>query len=104
VRYEEYVASAGLLNHEEIESIKNEFKEKIEEELKIGFAAKPIEPDTDEEIEDVYAKAQDARHKVQVIDNSSSSVSFDRRSPDEGASPLTSLSADESSPQARHDL
>src|SRR5437773_2411796 len=31
VRYEEYVASAGLLNHEEIESIKNEFKEKIEE-------------------------------------------------------------------------
>ena len=90
VRYEEYVKSAGLLNHEEIESIKNEFKEKIEEELKIGFAAKLIEPDTDEEVEDVYAKAPGARNKAQVIDNSNSShVPF---------------GGDEGSLQARHDV
>ena len=36
-KYEEYVKSIGVLNEAEIDAIKNEFKEKIEEELKIGF-------------------------------------------------------------------
>jgi 2-oxoisovalerate dehydrogenase E1 component len=68
--YEEYLKYAGVLSENEIESIRNEFKEKIEEELRIGFAAKPVEPDTEDELEDVYAKAQDTRHKAQVLDNS----------------------------------
>ena len=37
-----------------IENIRNEFKEKIEKELKIGFDSKSIVADTEEELEDVY--------------------------------------------------
>ena len=45
----------------------NEFKEKIESELAIGSETKPVIVDTEEELEDVYAKAQGARHKPQSI-------------------------------------
>jgi len=69
-KYEEYVKSAGVLNDEKIDAIKNEFKEKIEDELKIAFAAKPVETDAEEELDDVYAKAQGTTHKAQVLDNS----------------------------------
>jgi 2-oxoisovalerate dehydrogenase E1 component len=68
--YEDFLKYTGIVNENEIESIRNEFKEKIEEELKIGFASKTIVPDTEEELEDVYARAQDGRHKAQVMDNS----------------------------------
>jgi 2-oxoisovalerate dehydrogenase E1 component len=69
IKFEEYVKSGGVLSDEEIMGIKNEFKEKIEDELKIAFSAKPIEGDTEEELDDVYAKAQDIG-KAQVLDNS----------------------------------
>jgi 2-oxoisovalerate dehydrogenase E1 component len=76
-KYEEYIKSIGVLRDVEIGAIKNEFKEKIEDELKIAFTTKPIVADTEEELEDVYAKSQDTRHtgqgtrgKAQVIDNS----------------------------------
>jgi 2-oxoisovalerate dehydrogenase E1 component len=74
-KYEEYIKSVGVLNDEQVESIKNEFKEKIEEELKIASdmyrdTARNVEPDPDEELEDVYATVQDTIHKVQVINNS----------------------------------
>jgi 2-oxoisovalerate dehydrogenase E1 component len=49
--------------------IRNEFKDKIETELATGFNTKPVVADTEEEMEDVFAKAQDTRHKVQVVDN-----------------------------------
>ena len=68
--YEEYLKSIGLLNDNEVESVKNEFREKIEDELKIGFAAKSFNADTEEELSDVYAKAQGSRYKVQVLENS----------------------------------
>jgi 2-oxoisovalerate dehydrogenase E1 component len=68
--YEEYLKYTGLLNENEIENIRNEFKEKIEEELRIGFEAKTRVPDTEEEVEDVYAKVQGTSHKTQVLDNS----------------------------------
>jgi len=76
-KYEEYIKFIGVLHNEEIDTIKNEFKERIDEELKMAFAAKAIEADAEDELEDVYAKAQDSRHKgpgtrnkAQVIDNS----------------------------------
>src|SRR6266487_2788988 len=68
--YEEYLKYAGILNENEIETTRNGFKEKIEEELKIGFAAKTRVPDTEEELEDVYENTQGTRHKSQVLDNS----------------------------------
>ncbi len=39
-KYEEYIKSIGVLSEAEIETIKNEFKEKIEKELKIAFNSK----------------------------------------------------------------
>jgi 2-oxoisovalerate dehydrogenase E1 component len=74
-QYEEYIKSVGVLSDEKIDSIKNEFKEKIEDELKIASdsyrdGAKPIEADTEEELDDVYAKVQGTRDKAQVLDNS----------------------------------
>ncbi len=70
IKYEEYLKSICLLNDDEIESIKNEFKEKIEEELKVGSAVQTFYVDSEEELEDVYAKGQDIRYKEQVVDNS----------------------------------
>jgi 2-oxoisovalerate dehydrogenase E1 component len=68
--YERYLIESGVMNEMRVAEIRNEFKDKIESELKIGFDTMPVIPDTEEELEDVYAKAQGARHKVQVVDNS----------------------------------
>jgi len=68
-KYEEYLTSSGVLNHDEVEAVKNEFREKIEEELAVGFAAKSASPDTEEELEDIFAKSGAQTNK---IDNSTS--------------------------------
>ncbi len=78
--YEKYLIEAGVMNEMKVAEIRNEFKEKIESELKIGIDTKPVIADTEEEMEDVYAKApasaeaaagtQGTGHKVQVVDNS----------------------------------
>ena len=68
-KYEAYIKSIGIVSDEEIESIKAELKEHIESELKIGFDSPAIIPDTDEEVNDVFAeKAVD--FDVKIIDNS----------------------------------
>jgi 2-oxoisovalerate dehydrogenase E1 component len=53
-RYEEYIKSVGIISEEGVQEIKNEFKEKIEDELAIGFNTSVIVPDTEEEFEDVF--------------------------------------------------
>jgi 2-oxoisovalerate dehydrogenase E1 component len=68
--YEQFLIKAGLINEIKIAEIRNEFKEKIESELAIGSDARPVVVDTEEELEDVYAKTQGTGHKVQVVDNS----------------------------------
>jgi 2-oxoisovalerate dehydrogenase E1 component len=68
--YEQFLMESGVMIETTVAEIKNEFKEKIESELAIGSAAKPIVVDTEMELEDVYAKAQGTSNKVQVVDNS----------------------------------
>jgi 2-oxoisovalerate dehydrogenase E1 component len=68
--YEKYLVDTGVMNEMKVAEIRNEFKDKIESELKTGFDAKPVVVDTEEELDDVYAKVQATRHRVQVIDNS----------------------------------
>jgi 2-oxoisovalerate dehydrogenase E1 component len=75
--YEQYLIAQYILTEAEVKDIRNEFKEKIEIELAAGFNTKPVVADTEEELEDVYAKtqgtrhkAQDAKHNVTIIDNS----------------------------------
>ena len=70
-RYEEYLLSAQVLDEPGIEEIRNEYKEKIESELAIGFNAHPIVPDTEEELDEIYAKPSVHHAKPAVIDNSS---------------------------------
>jgi 2-oxoisovalerate dehydrogenase E1 component len=67
--YEEYLKSIGIADETMIEKIKNEFKEKIESELAIGFNTNHIVPDTEEELEDVFAVRRETS-KVRAIDNS----------------------------------
>ena len=68
--YEKYLVESGIINEMKVAEIRNEFKDKIESELKIGNEAKPVIADSEEELDDIYAKAQGTRHKTQVIDNS----------------------------------
>lgn len=67
--FEQYLIVINVLNEMNVADIRNEFKEKIDEEIRIGFEGVTPEPDMEEELEDVF-KAQGARHKVQVVDNS----------------------------------
>jgi 2-oxoisovalerate dehydrogenase E1 component len=70
-KFEEYLKSIQVLSDDDIDEIKNEFKEKIEDELKIASKAKPIEADTDEELQDVYAASGVRRESsVEIFDNS----------------------------------
>lgn len=68
--YERYLIETGVMNEMKVAEIRNEFKDRIESELKIGFDTKPVVADVEEELEDVYAEVQDTRHKAQVVDNS----------------------------------
>lgn len=53
--YESYLVNEGVLNAFEIEAIRDEIQKEIEHGLAIGFDAKPVEPNTEEEFNDVYA-------------------------------------------------
>lgn len=69
--YESYLTKAGILSETVLLSIKQEFKEKIEAELALGSQTKPVVADTENELDDVYAKplAANRTNEVMVIDN-----------------------------------
>lgn len=69
--YEQYLLQQNILSATDIETIKEELKEKIETELATGFNAQPISPDTEFELDDVYAKPANnsATNHARVIDN-----------------------------------
>jgi 2-oxoisovalerate dehydrogenase E1 component len=70
--YEQFLIESNVLKEESIAAIKNDFKDKIESELALGFVAKPIVVDTEMELEDVYAKSGVGSRLsgVRVLDNS----------------------------------
>ncbi len=71
--YEAFLQKENVLTAEQLENIKEEFKEKIDSELAIGFAARPVQVNTEEELEDVYAERtmdDGRRTTARVIDNS----------------------------------
>ncbi|HRH60063.1 MAG TPA: dehydrogenase E1 component subunit alpha/beta [Chitinophagaceae bacterium] len=59
--YEEYLLQAGIINEHFIEAAREEIKQQIEDELKIAYTAEEIEPDADEELNDVYAVRVESR-------------------------------------------
>jgi 2-oxoisovalerate dehydrogenase E1 component len=56
--YEQYLVAEKVLGEKEAGEIRSEFKQYIDEELKIAFAAKDIKPDVEEELRDVYTGRQ----------------------------------------------
>jgi 2-oxoisovalerate dehydrogenase E1 component len=54
--YEIFLIASKVLTAEEIENIRAQQKQKIEDELKIGFDSKPIIVKTENELKDVYAE------------------------------------------------
>ncbi|MBY0534778.1 MAG: dehydrogenase E1 component subunit alpha/beta [Chitinophagaceae bacterium] len=66
--FERYLIEQGVLNEGSVEVVKEELKELIESELQIAYKASAIEPDTIEEMTDVYAPRED--FPVTIIDNS----------------------------------
>jgi 2-oxoisovalerate dehydrogenase E1 component len=68
-KYEDYLLGQRIMTDETITGIRNEFKEYIEEELKTGFASMPVVPDTEEELEDIYATSSSGKRET-IIDNS----------------------------------
>jgi 2-oxoisovalerate dehydrogenase E1 component len=67
--YEKYLIDSGVIAEARVIDIKNEFKNKIEEELVIGFNTNIVVPDTEEELEDVFAVKSETSN-VKRIDNS----------------------------------
>src|SRR5436190_9060995 len=75
--YEQYLSDQHILSPADIGDIKNELKEKIEQELAIGMNANPVVVDTEEELNDVYAEREVRNQtpmaigaEVRVVDNS----------------------------------
>ena len=54
-RFEEYLLEHEVLNHFLIKEIREKIKAEIEAGVQKGFVAPPIEPDTEEEMADIYA-------------------------------------------------
>jgi 2-oxoisovalerate dehydrogenase E1 component len=77
--YEDYLIAENVLSEVSVESIRKEFKQKIEDELSVGFDAKPMVVDTEEELEDVYAQATLVRRDSSVIQLDNSGSSYDSR-------------------------
>ena len=70
--YEAYLKSIHILTDEAIENIHTNFKTYIDSELKIGFESPVIQPNTNEEIADVYAPLAPAvvpNASIQAIEN-----------------------------------
>lgn len=53
--FEDYLFREGVLTNADIEGARLEIQKEIEAGLAVGFAAEPVKPDTQEEINDVYA-------------------------------------------------
>lgn len=58
-RYEEYLTQQRVISPEDVENIRNEFRDRIESELATGFSISPVEADTETELNDVYADRTD---------------------------------------------
>ena len=66
--YEQWLLHENILSENDIAAIRSETKSYIESELQEAYQAAPIQPDIDEELEDVYAPLS-ANSRSPLIDN-----------------------------------
>lgn len=69
--YENYLLSEAVLTDVDVESIRAELKQQIESELQTAYNAKPMEIDTEEEMDDLFAESS--------IEGRQSSVQIDHK-------------------------
>jgi 2-oxoisovalerate dehydrogenase E1 component len=70
--YEAWLQQEGILSESEIAEIRRAIKNHIEEELQIGFEGETVNPDTAEELADIYASRKDRPELL--YDNSHSPI------------------------------
>jgi 2-oxoisovalerate dehydrogenase E1 component len=77
INFENYLLHQNILNHDEVNHLKEEIKKCIESELQIAFSAETLIPNNEEELKDVYApKKKISNGKgVPVLENRSSNIS-----------------------------
>jgi 2-oxoisovalerate dehydrogenase E1 component len=68
--YENYLLSEGVLTEDDVVSIRAEFKNLIESELLLANQAKPMEIDTEEELDDLFQPIADSSKSIVKIDHS----------------------------------
>ncbi|HLK29940.1 MAG TPA: transketolase C-terminal domain-containing protein, partial [Puia sp.] len=70
--YEAYLLEEKVLDKNSVTHIREEIKGDIERELKLGFAEEAIIPDTEEELNDVYANRSimNGQSSIAILDNS----------------------------------
>jgi 2-oxoisovalerate dehydrogenase E1 component len=78
--YEEWLVKEKVLSDREVDEIRKELKQKIEDEIKIGFNSNPIKVNTDDEINDVYAASSNTpgagTSSSQLMENTRTGVRF----------------------------
>lgn len=75
--YEQYLLQTGVLTQAAIDAIRSSTKEHIEAELQLAYGAKAIQPNTKEELADVYAPK--VASSVKVLDHSDEHPTGDKR-------------------------
>ena len=79
--YESFLVQQQVLSEQELENIRNEYRKKIEDELAIGFDTNPIQVNTEDELDDVYATRTHSS-AARVIDNSTSQFILHQHAPE----------------------
>jgi len=65
--FENFLIQQHILSSEQTEQIRSEVKKYIEEELQVGFDAKPIIVNTEDEVKDIYRDYQPDTSKLPII-------------------------------------
>lgn len=68
--YEQWLMAKNILSEYDIAATRNDTKAYIESELQQAYNTAHLQPDIDEELEDVYAPAASSRPQATLIDNS----------------------------------
>lgn len=71
--YEQFLVEQGILTEMQVADIRNQFKNHIESELAIGYAAKPIEVSTEKELDAVFCRQFTDDRRQTTVEPSESS-------------------------------
>jgi 2-oxoisovalerate dehydrogenase E1 component len=67
VNFEQFLIAKDILSRDDVNRIREEIRQYIEDELSTGFSVPPLVPDISEEVKDVYAPPH--QHEVEVMDH-----------------------------------